>query len=156
MSGKTDLPEPSQTARQPDLAAAALLVFGPLLLIAGLVVLGWNMHFISRATSVEGKVIELVDTSSPGDSSQYKAIVSYEVSGTSHTGSSRWNTNPPAYEVGENVVVLYDPEVPSSMMLDTFFEKWFISVMFLGTGAFFAITGLLRARRADAGPRPRT
>ena len=137
-------------ARSPDVVAVAMLLMGPLFLLAGVVALVWNIHFISSAATAEGRVIELVDTSSPGESAQYKAKVSYDVAGETYTGHSTWSTAPAAFDVGERVQVLYDPAKPSSMMLDTFFEKWFIALIFLGIGNLFTIIGLIRARRSDA------
>lgn len=138
------------TSNGPDLAAAAALVVGPLCLVVGIILLVWNWIFLSDARSARGKVINLIETST-SDGTSYKPEIQYAVpGGETYTRTTTWATNPPVYAVGDEVDVLYDPDDPGTMVPDSFWSKWLMTLIFLGVGNIFTIIGFVKARRADA------
>ena len=139
------------TSGDPDLTAVGLLIAGPFCLIVGLVLLGWNLLFFSGARTVEGEVINLIQSSSGSDGDiSYKPEIRYTVpGGETFTRTTTWATNPPAYRVGDKLQVLYDPDEPGTMVPDDFMGKWMMSLIFLAAGNIFTIFGLVRARKAD-------
>lgn len=131
-----------------DGLAIGLLRISPIFLVIGLVLLVWNGVFILGAATGKGTVAELVETSARGGKIQYRAKINYDVAGKTYTGYATWAADPTTYEVGKHVQVLYDPDTPSSMVIDTFYEKWAMSLIFIGIGTAFALSGLLRARKS--------
>ena len=132
---------------RPDGLAIGLLRLSPIFLVIGLALLVWNGHFVLGAATAKGTVTDLIKTTARGGQVKFRAKISYDVAGKTYSGHATWAANPSTYEVGEHVQVLYDPDDPSSMMLDTFYEKWAMSLIFIGIGAAFALSGLLRARK---------
>lgn len=57
--------------------------------------------------------------------------------GTMHTYTSSMYSNPPAYDIGENVELWYDPANPDAVSMSGM-DSWFIPVFL---GAFFLIFG---------------
>lgn len=54
---------------------------------------------------------------------------------------SRIGSSPPRYKAGDQVSVLYDPETPSSAIIDGWLERWFGALFLSGIGVIFAIVG---------------
>lgn len=52
-------------------------------------------------------------------------------------------SNPPSFDVGESVAVLYEPLKPDQAHLDTFMENWFASLVVGGIGSVFLLLGSL-------------
>lgn len=146
------MPEPvrdtSAPSHHPDLVTTALLLTGPFFLIVGLVLLGWNVIFLSDARSTEGEVVRLVESASSNtDGVSYKPEIRYAVpGGETFTRTTTWSTNPPVYRVGDRIKVLYDPDDPGTMVPDDFMGKWLMTLIFLGVGNILTIIGLFRTR----------
>jgi hypothetical protein len=63
--------------------------------------------FAASARRADGEVSAMVRSES---NETYTPVVRYlDHAGTAHTFSASWSSNPPAYDVGEHVVVLYAP-----------------------------------------------
>ncbi|MFC3692804.1 DUF3592 domain-containing protein [Chenggangzhangella methanolivorans] len=73
----------------------------------------------------------------------YRAVVRFETAdGRQVDIRSRVRSSPPAFDVGESVVVRYDPAVPDSARIDSFMERWFGPLIFGGLGGVFLAIGL--------------
>lgn len=145
-------PSPGRANDGPDLVVTALLVVGPLLLAIGVVLLVWNWVFLSNAVPARGTVVNLIEVRSSDGDINFKPEIRYPVpGGETFTRTTTWATNPPFYNVGDTVDVLYDPADPGTMVPDGFWSKWLTTLLFLGVGNIFTIAGLWQARRADAG-----
>jgi hypothetical protein len=103
--------------------------------------------FISRAVEAEGQVIGLdrsrSSSGSGSSSTTYRPVVEF----TSATGkriefTSNVGSNPPSHRVGESVRVLYDPVDPDSARIKSFFQLWFVFIIFFVLGLIFAAIGL--------------
>lgn len=49
--------------------------------------------------------------------------------GVSHVVEGAVSSRPPAYDIGERVDVLYDPEDPSDAQIDSFLERYFATTI---------------------------
>ena len=49
--------------------------------------------------------------------------------------------NPPEFEVGRRVILLYDPQKPTHAEIDNFWSLWFLTILLSGIGAVFAMIG---------------
>jgi hypothetical protein len=101
--------------------------------------------FISRAAETEGRVIALDRSRSGSGSSSttYRPVVEF----TSGTGkriefTSNVGSNPPSHRVGDSVKVLYNPADPDSARIKSFFQLWFVFIIFFVLGLIFAAIGL--------------
>lgn len=145
------------SSRVPLVIAAGLLVmavvFGS---VAG--VLGVRTAaFLADAGRVEGVVVGLDE-----DDDVYRAEVAYDVEGRTFELTDRMATNPPRYDVGERVTVLYDPADPGDARLDARFGYW-LETIFGVVALALAVAGVAvlavglrartRARLATGGER---
>lgn len=84
-----------------------------------------------------GKVVDFEVSPPTAESGEtYAPIVSYVVDNKEYTYSSSNSSDPPAFEIGEAVTVLYNPMQPSEARINTFFELW-------GLAAILALSGVV-------------
>lgn len=86
----------------------------------------------------EGEVIRLVRKgkgSSP--------VVRYTVAEKPFEIESSISTSPPAYRIGEKVVVLYPRDNPASGRIDSFAERWLFAVIFGGVGLLLLMIAII-------------
>jgi hypothetical protein len=104
-----------------------------------------SLSFVSGAEHAEGTVIRMVRSGSKGGSSP---VVRYEVDGRAYTIQSTISSSASAYSVGEKVQIVYKPDNPARGHIDSFLDRWAISICFGGIGLLFATIGfgILMAR----------
>ena len=97
--------------------------------------------FLRRSHSASGQVVEIkiLERSGNGPSSTvYKApVIRFETAeGVSSTflGMASTSVN---RSVGEQVDVVYDPGKPEHVRIDSFWELWFLTVLFLSGSTLF-------------------
>jgi hypothetical protein len=141
-----------------------LVRFGWGALLIGLLVLAvagyWANRvqgFVTRAEVASGRVVDL-ERSYSHDSNGHESVVFHPVvsfqpvSGAERTFRGTTGTNPPAYDVGEVVEVLYDPARPADASIRATFEVWGGPIIVGGLGTVFALIGggMLLGQRAAA------
>jgi hypothetical protein len=101
-------------------------------------------RFMDRAATAEGKVIDLVrQQSSSSSSGTYSPVVEFTIpTGPRVEFTSSVGSRPPAYRVGESVMVLYDPADPHKARIKSFFSLWFGFIIVFALGLIFAVVGL--------------
>jgi uncharacterized membrane protein YidH (DUF202 family) len=107
-------------------------------------------QFMARAAEATGEVIDNVL-----DDDTYRAVVRFEpAAGEPITFRSDTGTDPPAYQVGDPVRVLYDPAEPSGARISSPFSLWGFAAIFSTLGVTFLaiataiiVAALLRWRR---------
>lgn len=104
----------------------------------------WSTHrFISRAVELRGEVIALIPSRSSKGGTTYSAEVTSEgIDERPRTIVSAFSTSPPAYDVGEAVVVLHDPQGEHEPQIRGFFSQWGVAVIAGGMGTSFLGVGL--------------
>jgi len=133
--------------------------------LVGLLVLGKSTsvvidrrHEIATAARGDGVVIDLI-ASRDSESETYHPRVRFTTANgeaVEFTGSM--GSDPPGFDIGEQVSVLYDPANPNDARIDAFFQLWFAPLMLGILGTFFITAGggltigLLRS--GNKAPRP--
>jgi len=108
-----------------------------------------TQQFLAQSETAQGEVIHLVLGSSRTDDSGSGSGVYYPVvrfatpEGEYIEFQSGIGSQPPAYRVGDRVTVRYRPDDPYRAKIDSFFQLWFLSVLFGGMGFMFGSIGLV-------------
>ncbi len=110
-----------------------------------------NYKFAQRALPVKGKVVDYNHYESPnskggGSTLMYTPIFEYSFNGKPYQYKSSTSTSSQEYEIGETVEILVDPLEPQIPLINTFWEKWFLSVLLGFMGVLFAGMGYLAFR----------
>lgn len=65
----------------------------------------------------------------------------YEVNNKEYKVTSRISSNPPPFNVGDKVTVLYKADDPADAQIDGFVERWLFLLIFGGIGAVLGLIG---------------
>lgn len=97
--------------------------------------------FIAVAARADGEVVRLERRMGSDDSSTYYPVVRFQSPNRQEAieFESGSGSNPPAFEEGEVVAVLYHPEYPRNAKIDSFFQLWGLAVILGGIGIVFVI-----------------
>ena len=141
--------------------------FGAIFLAVSLTMLGiagflvWKTsRFLDRAVSTQGTITALVPVIRPNQRRTYAAQFSFTTPAKQAvTITSTSSSNPPEFEVGESVAVLYLPNNPADARIDSFFQLWGASSIVGGIGTVFLAISLgmilyLRNLTRRSSPRP--
>ncbi|HEY7483835.1 MAG TPA: DUF3592 domain-containing protein [Streptosporangiaceae bacterium] len=124
---------------------------GVLLLGIAIVLAAMTASFLARADRTDGTVTALTDkVSTSQDSSGYRrtrtswypTVEFTTPDGRRFSFRGSVGSNPPAYDVGERVLVAYDPGDPSDARIATFWSAYLIPLIFGGIGVVFASIGV--------------
>ena len=101
-----------------------------------------NRVFLATAKETDGEVVELI-SKRDSDGTTYRPRVRYRPQGGYDMFfESSVSSNPPAFDVGEKVKVLYEPGNPQSAKINSFMSLWF-GVLISGVlGLIFSAVGL--------------
>ena len=99
--------------------------------IVALISFFYDWHFVSRAVRANGRITELVERhdSDNGNTNFYPVFIFADSNGIEHTIYSNTGSYPPAYHVGDNVGVLYIPNVPEKAAIDSFIYLWLVPLL---------------------------
>lgn len=112
-------------------------------LIGGVFAFTSTQNFLDQSVSANGTVIDLGLRYS-GNSRVYYPIIKFtDESGQEIEFRSSFGSNPPAYQVGEKVSILYIPDNPDQARISSFISLWFLTLLFLGMGTIFTGIGLI-------------
>lgn len=116
----------------------------PMMFIAGMLFLsfGWNIcadleRQMAAMIPAQSVVVEVVkrtaNTNSRNRTFSYPVVEYRTATGELIRFESTLGGNPPAFQAGDQVEVLYDPQAPQSALVDTW-EHWLPVYIFLGAG----------------------
>jgi hypothetical protein len=129
-----------------------MIAFGSLFLVIGLVLAGVSVSFLTDAEKARGTVVALewrndsVGTSSRRVRSNdkpaaYPVVEFTPTDGAPRTFRSTTGSNPPSYEEGDRVEVLYRADSPDDAEINGFASLWLLPLVFGGIGLLFAGIG---------------
>ena len=121
------------------------LIAGLITFAVGLGFAAWTSAFLARSTSTTGKVVHLDEQiDSENNSVNYAAVFSFVAEdGKPYTIRSGVATNPPGFEEGQDVSVLYIKSNPANAKLNAFWQLWFATVLCCALGVFHILFGAL-------------
>lgn len=147
-----------ERARQMRKAGPFIMLIGLGLLAGGIWAAQNLLHMLDVGERTQGVVVRLeqsYSSSSSGSSSYtYYPIVAFNVPGTGERIEFKDNmgSNPPPYDQGDEVTVLYDPADPrEEALIDKGIWNWLLPGILTGMGALaflLSLKGWLSARRA--------
>jgi hypothetical protein len=99
--------------------------------------ISWKLE--NEGTTTTGTVVRLNEQSdAEGGCCTYVPVIDFKVSDQIYTFEGDNASYPPAYEVGEQVNVLYDPTNPNTAQIDSLFERWAFPVIIIPAMIFTA------------------
>ena len=134
-------PRPPARNNKPVLVGLIFAAVGAILATIGFA-FGYNSwSFTTGARKADGTVIRLVETVNRRGTTS-APLVRYVVDGQTFEIQSSVGSSPPAYSVGEHVVILYHPEQPAQGRIHSFTELWLFALGFGGMGTLFVVIGV--------------
>ncbi len=111
----------------------------------------WQLQTSGETTT--GVVVRLTEQSDAnGGCCTYVPVVEFEAGGTTYSFDGDTASDPPEYEVNENVPVLYDPSDPNTAQINKFSERWLMPIILIPAMIFASIIltfFMVRAWRRD-------
>jgi uncharacterized protein DUF3592 len=91
---------------------------------------GWQLQ--TNGESTTGVVIRMEESSS-GESGccVYSPVVEFNANGQTYSFEGDNASDPPAYRVGEEVPVLYDPARPETAQINKWTERWLFPIIII-------------------------
>jgi hypothetical protein len=104
-------------------------------------------HYAEKAIRITGTVVDL-QPESPGSKSK-APVVEYEYNGERLRYNSTFYSSPPSYYIGEEVIMLINPENSEQVIIDSFSERYALPLIFgiVGSIFLFITIGLTTIRR---------
>jgi hypothetical protein len=91
---------------------------------------GWQLQ--TNGITTPGTVVRLNEQSdAEGGCCTYVPVVDFNVNDQVYTFEGDNASNPPAYRVGDQVRVRYDPTNPNTAQIDSFFERWIFPIIII-------------------------
>jgi hypothetical protein len=124
----------------PDLSGCFI---GKLFKIISLVFFGIAIYFlvddfqlISNAKEVIGTVV----------SNPSKPIFEYHLDGEKFNYEATVSSNPPSYYIGEEVSMFVNPNQPDEVLINTFTDRWLVTVILGSMGFVFLLVGVATSK----------
>ncbi|MCC7118282.1 MAG: DUF3592 domain-containing protein [Anaerolineales bacterium] len=116
---------------------------GGLLFVIGAFLFIRTRIFLGKAQETKGTVTQMVYRRSSKGGGGYSPVYEFRtIDGQTITGRDNLSTNPPMFQVGQTIDVLYDPANPNNARIKKWMSLYFTSVLLCGMGATFGCTGL--------------
>lgn len=88
--------------------------------------------FLETARKTTGQVVELITNNTSKNKKTYAPVFTFQDSrGKTHKIKSAYSSSSPSYEVGQEVDVFFNPQMPEEAILGDFFEVWGATVIFM-------------------------
>ncbi|MEM8724092.1 MAG: DUF3592 domain-containing protein [Pseudomonadota bacterium] len=120
-------------------------IFAPIgLLFAGigLWLYASDQDLAANGERVSGTVIDIVSYRDSDGDTMYRPVVEFvDAKGIRQEFSSDVSSSSARFSRGELVEVIFDPDSPGDAIIDTFMERHFLPLMFVGMGSLFALVG---------------
>src|SRR5579862_420751 len=108
----------------------AWLLCGVITLVLGFGFATYMSIWLWRSVAAQGRVIDLISHNDDDGNVSYSARFTFKaLDGRDYIATAGVATNPPSFEIGEDVRVRYLPTNPSSAKLSYFWQLWFEPVL---------------------------
>ncbi|MBD2596190.1 DUF3592 domain-containing protein [Nostoc spongiaeforme FACHB-130] len=119
---------------------------GSIFLITGIIIAIDTRSFSKNSIPAQGTVINVVKHKSRDSKGRSSTIYYPVIKFTANSGKvvefeAGSGSNPPAYSPGQQVEILYNPQEPESAAIHSWFDLWFLPIMFIGMGSLFVVIG---------------
>jgi hypothetical protein len=121
-----------------------VIAFGSLFLVVGLILAGVSVSFLADAERARGTVVALEWRNDHSGATRkqrqndqptaYPVVEFTSTDGTPRTFRDSTGSNPPSYEEGERVEVLYRADAPEDARINGFASLWLLPLIFGGIG----------------------
>jgi len=120
-------------------------IAGIVLIITGFVFIYRNYEFLGAASRTKGVIIDLSwKRDKEGWEMAYPVFQFIdEKTDQVFVVESTRGSKPPAYSVGQEVFILYDPENPHNARIESFLDMWLGAVLFTLLGSIFLLVGVM-------------
>lgn len=116
-------------------------IVGACMLAGAFALYSSTSSFLERAVTTQGTVVELIRSRSSDSISYYPIVEFTTTSGHAVEFQSNSGSNPPSYNRGEQVSVIYESSAPESAKIDSFFSLWGGATIVGGIGLVFGLIG---------------
>ena len=98
----------------------------------------WRLEQGGEKTT--GNVVRLDERNSSEDGCcVYSPVIEFVAGGQTYSFESGNASDPPAYDIGQEVLVLYDPASPETAQINSFFERWVFPIIIIPAMIFAAL-----------------
>jgi hypothetical protein len=122
--------------------AIALLVLG----FIGFVFVGigglfgsTSWRLVQNGQQTTGVVVDQVSTYDSEGGTTYLPVFRYRWLGVQYVEGADFSSNPPRYEIGEEVTLWVNPDDPAEFVPDRFVDLWLMPLIFGGVGAILLV-----------------
>lgn len=120
---------------------AIVLIIGISLLVLGVKSFVNSRKFISDGNKVEATVIENIPSRSNKGSIMYTPLIEYNIKGNTKNFSPNARANPPAYNIGEKIMLVYQPENAKDVRILSYWGVYLGSNILLAIGLPMLLIG---------------
>ena len=98
----------------------------------------WRLD--QEGATTTGRVVRLEESSSSeGGCCVYSPVIEFEANGQSYSFEGDTASYPPAYDVGEEVKVIYHPNDPDTAQINKWTERWLFPLIIIPAMIFAAL-----------------
>jgi len=108
--------------------------------------------FYNNGVEVEATVVRLEESHSADTGTTYSPVYRYTVDGKQYEYESVNSSSPPSHEVGEVVILLYEPDNPGRARVNSFWELWLLPIILCPVSLFMILLSIgipVLVRRAN-------
>jgi hypothetical protein len=129
--------------RLPQFLGFMFLLMGIPCLLGSLYFAADSYRLVKEGDRAEGRVVELAQRRGSKSGWVYAPVFRFETAGgKAHVIQSSSASNPPSYEVGDRVMVLYPPGKPNDAIIQGFFELWGAALIIGSVGGVIGGIGI--------------
>lgn len=100
--------------------------------------ISWKLQ--TGGVTTTGTVVSLEESSSgEGGCCVYSPVIEFEANARTYSFEGDTASYPPAYAVGEQVPVIYDPADPDTAQINKVFERWVFPIIIIPAMCFGAL-----------------
>lgn len=116
----------------------------------------YNSYNLGKNGETTTGIVIKLEKSNDGDNTccVYSPIIQFTVNGQTYTIEGDSASNPPAYEVGEEVSILYNPANPNNAQINKLLERWLMPIIIIPamiiTSLIFTFAMIRAFRRNDS------